>query len=129
MRRAASPTTTENATSHSMRLLRTLLLERYRGSALQFLPIAPPGSPRTMWDTFSPLRSTGGSEEAIEVAVFQLDEVLRAVGSSIAALPAVPKISHLRMNAPKNALSPEFATWPQKDFADTHTPYLTMRRM
>ena len=86
------------------------------------------GSPRTMWNTFSPHLSAEVSEEAIEVAVFQPDEDLRAVGSSLAAFPSVPKISHFRTNAPEKAQSPEFAAGPQKVFAYTHTPYLTMSR-
>ena len=81
-----------------------------------------------MWDTFSPHLSSGGSEESTESAVFQLDEDLRAVGSSLAAFPSIPQISHLRTNAPKNAQSPEFAAGPQKVYADTHTPDLTMSR-
>ena len=87
-----------------------------------------PGSPRTTWGTFAQHLAEGGSDEAIDKAVFRLSEDLRAVGSPLAAFPSLPKLSHERMNPQNGAQFPEFETGPKKVIADTHIPLLNAEK-
>ena len=88
------------------------------------LAYCAPGSPRTMWGTFAQHLAEDGSDEAIDKSLFQLNEDLRSVGSSLAVFPSLPQLSHERLKRQDGAQSSEFETAPQKVFADTHIPLI-----
>ena len=88
------------------------------------LAYCAPGSPRNMWDVFCQHLADGSSDDAIERATLQLNEDLRALGSSLAAFPSLPQLSDEQLKPKNTAHALEFATGPQKAYADTHIPLL-----
>ena len=82
------------------------------------------GSPRNIWDVYCQHLADGGPDDAIEEAALQLNDDLRALCSSIAVSPPIPQLSDEQLKPRRAAHSLEFATGPEKAFADTHIPLL-----
>ena len=81
-----------------------------------------------MWGVFCQHLADGRSDDAIERATLQLNEDLRALGSSLAASTPLPQLSGEQLKPRNTAQSLEFATGPQKAYADTHIPLLNTEK-